>query len=44
LGEALINLKMNLEMCIQGIFVSAAIKGLLDLEAYLETIQHTKNV
>jgi hypothetical protein len=37
LEEAQINL-----MCISGMFVSAAIKGSLDLEAYLETIQNTK--
>jgi hypothetical protein len=29
-------------MCFAGIFVSAAIKGFLHLEAYLETIQYTK--
>jgi len=31
-------------MCIPGTFVSVANKGLLRLEAHLETTQHKKNV
>jgi hypothetical protein len=33
----------ELRICIPGMFVSAAITGLLDLEAYVEKIQYTKN-
>lgn len=32
------------KMCILGRFVCAAIKGLLDIEAHLETTKHTKNI
>jgi len=36
--------KPQFKMCIPRMFVSVAIKGVLDLEAYLKTVQYTKNV